>query len=143
MTISSYNNEEVFPPGEVSELDQIILEVCSDLFPHHVQEFYSKFQFSCQESITKHICLFDADAFQWDVPSDICLQGICAKMTPRNHFDKDGLIHNSDYCNNDAITFSQIEHGNLMIVIFRQELANLPSVSNCCHLLHQLEAGGG
>ena len=33
--------------------------------------------------------------------------------------------------------FSQTEHGHLMIVIFRQELANLPSVSNCCHLLHQ------
>ena len=111
VAISSYDNEGVFPPGEVSELDQTILEVCSDLFPQHVQEFYSKFQFncfSCQESITKHICLFDADAFQWDIPSDICLQGICAKMTPRNHFDKDGLIHRSDCCNNDAITFSQI-----------------------------------
>ena len=140
VAISSYDNENVFPPGEVSELDQTILEVCSDLFPHHVQEFYSKFQFncfSCQESITKNICLFDADAFQWNIPSDICLQGICTKMTPRNHFDRDGLIHKSDCCNNDAITFSQIEHGHLMIVIFRQELANLPSVSNCCHLLHQ------
>ena len=140
VAISSYDNENVFPPGEVSELDQTILEVCSDLFPHHVQEFYSKFQFncfSCQESITKNICLFDADAFQWNIPSDICLQGICTKMNPRNHFDKDGLIHKSDCCNNDAITFSQIEHGHLMIVIFRQELANLPSVSNCCHLLHQ------
>ena len=58
-------------------------------------------------------------------------------MTTRNHFDKDGLIHKSDCCNNDAITFSQIEHGQLMTVIFRQELANLPSVFNCCHLLHQ------
>ena len=109
VAISSYDNENVFPPGEVSELDQTILEVCSDLFPHHVQEFYSKFQFncfSCQESITKNICLFDADAFQWNIPSDICLQGICTKMTPRNHFDKDGLIHKSDCCNNDAIFFT-------------------------------------
>ena len=140
VAISSYDNENVFPPGEVSELDQTILEVCSDLFPHHVQEFYSKFQFncfSCQESITKNICLFDADAFQWTIPSDICLQEICTKMTPRNHFDKDGLMHKSDCCNNDAITFSQVDHGHLMIVIFRQELANLPSVSNCCHLLRQ------
>ena len=140
VAISSYDNESIFPPGEVSELDQTILEVCSDLFPHHVQEFYSKFQFncfSCQESITKNICLFDADAFQWNIPSDICLHGICTKMTPRNHFDKDGLIHKSDCCDNDAITFSQIEHGQLMIVIFRQELVNLPSVLNCCHLLHQ------
>ena len=140
VAISSYDNENVFPPGEVSELDQTILEVCSDLFPQHVQEFYSQFQFdcfSCQESIAKNICLFDADAFQWTIPSDICLQEICTKMTPRYHFDKDGLKHKSDCCNNDAITFSQVEHGHLMIVIFRQELANLPSVSNCCHLLHQ------
>ena len=140
VAISSYDNENVFPPGEVSELDQTILEVCSDLFPQHVREFYSQFQFdcfSCQESITKNICLFDADAFQWTIPSDICLQEICTKMTPRYHFDKDGLKHKSDCCNNDAITFSQVEHGHLMIVIFRQELANLPSVSNCCHLLHQ------
>ena len=131
VAVSSYDNESIFPPGEVSELDQTILEVCSDLFPHHVQEFYSKFQFncfSCQESITKNICLFDADAFQWNIPSDICLHGICTKMTPRNHFDRDGLIHKSDCCNNDAITFSQIEHGQLMTVIFRQELANLPIV---------------
>ena len=140
VAISSYDNENVFPPGDVSELDQTILEVCSDLFPHHVQDFYSKFQFdcfSCQESITKNICLFDADAFQWTIPSDICLQEICTKMTPRNHFDKDGLMHKSDCCNNDAITYSQVDHGHLMVVIFRQELANLPSVSNCSHLLHQ------
>ena len=46
VAISSYDNESIFPPGEVSELDQTILEVCSDLFPHHVQEFFSKFQFN-------------------------------------------------------------------------------------------------
>ena len=40
VAISSYDNESIFPPGEVSELDQTILEVCSDLFPHHVQEFF-------------------------------------------------------------------------------------------------------
>ena len=140
VAISSYDNEDIFPPGEVSDLDQTILEVCSDLFPQHAQEFYPKFLFecfACQETITKNICLFDADAFQWNAPKDVNLHEICKQMKPRSHFDKDGLAHKKDCSNNDAITYIQTEHGKLMGIIFRQELANLPSVTNCSHLLHQ------
>ena len=47
IAISSYENKKVFPPCAVSDLDQTVLEVSSDLFEDHIAEFFPHFNFEC------------------------------------------------------------------------------------------------
>ena len=140
IAISSYQNEKVFPPCTVSDLDQTILEVSSDLYEDHITEFFPGFNFecfSCCNTTRKHISVFDAEAFDWTDIKNVSLARICAHITPRTAFEDDQHFHKSDCCDNDNIHYKQNTHGALFTVLFKQEMASFPLIEDCTALINQ------
>ena len=140
IAISSYENEKVFPPCAVSDLDQTVLEVTSDLFEDHIAEFFPRFNFecfSCCNTIGKHISVFDAEAFDWTDIKNVSLARICAHIVPRTAFEEDQHFHKSDCCDNSNIHYKQSTHGALFTVLFKQEMASFPLIEDCTALINQ------
>ena len=140
IAISSYENEKIFPPCAVSDLDQTILEVSSDLYEDHIAEFFPRFKFecfSCCNTIGKHISVFDAEAFDWTDIKNVSLARICAHIIPRTAFEDDQHFHKSDCCDNNNIHYKQSTHGALFTVLFKQEMASFPLIEDCTALINQ------
>ena len=140
IAISSYENEKVFPPCAVSDLDQTILEVSSDLYEDHITEFFPGFNFecfSCCNTIRKHISVFDAEAFDWTDIKNVSLARICAHIIPRTAFEDDQHFHKSDCCDNNNIHYKQNTHGAFFTVLFKQEMASFPLIEDCTALINQ------